>query len=66
MKPHFSDNSKYYEFHQSPMVELNVRDILKDMNLKQIQRWTLFSIVIGIVSGFGTIVFYLGNPKKAS
>lgn len=40
------------------MIELNVHDILKDMNLKQIQRWTLFSIVIGIVSGFGAVVFY--------
>jgi CIC family chloride channel protein len=60
MNSNFLDNSKYYEFYQSPMVELNVRNILKDMNLKQIQRWTLFSIVIGIVSGFGAIVFYLG------
>jgi CIC family chloride channel protein len=39
---------------------LNVREILKDINLKQIQRWTLLSIIIGVVSGFGAIVFYMG------
>jgi CIC family chloride channel protein len=45
-----------------PQVEsaLEIKEILKDLDLKQIQRWTLLSIIIGIVSGFGAIVFYLG------
>lgn len=39
---------------------MKINEILKDLELKQVQRWTLFSIVIGIVSGFGAILFYLG------
>ncbi|MFZ3382767.1 MAG: chloride channel protein [Candidatus Methanoperedens sp.] len=39
---------------------MKLKEILKDLELKQVQRWTLFSIVIGIVSGFGAILFYLG------
>jgi CIC family chloride channel protein len=39
---------------------LKFEQIFKDLNLRQVQRWTLFSIVIGIVSGFGAILFYLG------
>jgi len=39
---------------------LKINEILKDLDLKQVQRWTLFSIVIGIVSGFGAVLFYLG------
>jgi CIC family chloride channel protein len=39
---------------------LNIGEVIKEINLKQFQRWTLLSIVIGIVSGFGAIVFYLG------
>jgi CIC family chloride channel protein len=39
---------------------LKINEILKDLELKQVQRWTLFSIVIGIDSGFGAILFYLG------
>jgi CIC family chloride channel protein len=39
---------------------LKIIDILKDLELKQVQRWTLFSIIIGIVSGFGAIIFFLG------
>ncbi|MCG2727192.1 MAG: chloride channel protein [Candidatus Methanoperedenaceae archaeon] len=35
-------------------------EILKELNLRQVQRWAIFSIVIGIVSGFGAILFYLG------
>lgn len=39
---------------------MKIREILKDLDLKQVQRWTLFSILIGIVSGFGATLFYLG------
>jgi len=39
---------------------LKLNEILKDLNLRQVQRWTLFSIIIGIVSGFGAVIFYLG------
>lgn len=39
---------------------MKIHDILKDLNLRQVQRWTLFGIIIGIVSGFGAIIFYLG------
>ena len=39
---------------------MKINEILKDLELKQVQRWTLFSIVIGIVSGFGAILFYIG------
>ncbi|MGB8216865.1 MAG: chloride channel protein [Candidatus Methanoperedens sp.] len=39
---------------------MKLKEILKEFNLKELQRWTLFSIVIGIVSGFGAILFYLG------
>lgn len=39
---------------------MKIIDILKDLELKQVQRWTLFSIIIGIVSGFGAIIFFLG------
>ncbi len=35
-------------------------EILKELNLRQVQRWAIFSIVIGIVSGFGAILFYIG------
>lgn len=38
---------------------MNISEILKDINLRQIRRWTLLSIVIGIVSGFAAIAFYL-------
>ena len=41
-------------------LNLKLKEILKDFNLKELQRWTLFSIIIGIVSGFGAILFYLG------
>lgn len=41
-------------------MNLKLNEILKELNLKEVQRWTLFSIVIGIVSGFGAILFYLG------
>lgn len=41
-------------------LSLKLKEILKDLDLKQIQRWTIFSIVIGIVSGFGAVLFYLG------
>lgn len=39
---------------------MKLNEILKELNLRQVQRWTLFSIIIGIVSGFGAILFYLG------
>lgn len=39
---------------------LKLREHLNELNLKQVQRWTLFSIIIGVVSGFGAILFYLG------
>ncbi|MCX9084835.1 MAG: chloride channel protein [Candidatus Methanoperedens sp.] len=39
---------------------MKINEILKELDLKQVQRWTLFSIVIGIVSGFGAVLFYLG------
>ncbi len=39
---------------------MKLNEILKDLNLRQVQRWAIFSIVIGIVSGFGAILFYLG------
>ncbi|VVB89334.1 Inosine-5'-monophosphate dehydrogenase [uncultured archaeon] len=39
---------------------MKINEILKEFNLRQIQRWTIFSIVIGIVSGFGAVLFYLG------
>jgi CIC family chloride channel protein len=39
---------------------LKINEILKDLDLKQVQRWTLFSIIIGIVSGFGAVLFYIG------
>lgn len=41
-------------------LNLKLKEILKEFNLKQVQRWTIFSIIIGIVSGFGAILFYLG------
>ncbi len=41
-------------------MNLKLKEILKELNLRQVQRWTLFSIIIGIVSGFGAILFYLG------
>ncbi|PKL54678.1 MAG: chloride channel protein [Candidatus Methanoperedenaceae archaeon HGW-Methanoperedenaceae-1] len=34
--------------------------MLNELDLRQVQRWTLFSFIIGIVSGFGAILFYLG------
>ncbi|CAG0958856.1 H(+)/Cl(-) exchange transporter ClcA [Methanosarcinales archaeon] len=39
---------------------MKINEILKEFNLRQVQRWAIFSIVIGIVSGFGAILFYLG------
>lgn len=39
---------------------MKIRDILNELDLRQVQRWTLFSIIIGIVSGFGAILFYIG------
>jgi CIC family chloride channel protein len=39
---------------------LKLNEILKEFNLRQVQRWAIFSIVIGIVSGFGAVLFYLG------
>ena len=39
---------------------MKLNELLKDLELKQVRRWTLLSIVIGIVSGFGAILFYLG------
>ncbi|MDW7727396.1 MAG: chloride channel protein [Candidatus Methanoperedens sp.] len=39
---------------------MKIREILNELDLRQVQRWTLFSIIIGIVSGFGAILFYLG------
>jgi CIC family chloride channel protein len=39
---------------------LKIREILNELDLRQVQRWTLFSFIIGIVSGFGAILFYLG------
>lgn len=39
---------------------MKLREILNELDLRQVQRWTLFSIIIGIVSGFGAILFYLG------
>ncbi|VVB90765.1 Zinc metalloprotease [uncultured archaeon] len=39
---------------------MKLNEILKELNLREVQRWTLFSIVIGIVAGFGAILFYLG------
>ncbi|VVB94405.1 Zinc metalloprotease [uncultured archaeon] len=41
-------------------LNLKLKEFLKEFNLRQVQRWTLFSIVIGIVAGFGAILFYLG------
>ncbi|VVB86855.1 Uncharacterised protein [uncultured archaeon] len=39
---------------------MKLNEILKELNLREVQRWTLFSVVIGIVAGFGAILFYLG------
>ncbi|MCX9013302.1 MAG: chloride channel protein [Candidatus Methanoperedens sp.] len=39
---------------------MKIREILNELDLRQVQRWTLFSFIIGIVSGFGAILFYLG------
>lgn len=39
---------------------MKIREVINEINLKQIQRWTLFGIVIGIVSGFAAVLFYLG------
>lgn len=39
---------------------MKINEILKEFNLRQVQRWAIFSIAIGIVSGFGAILFYLG------
>ncbi|MBU4221273.1 MAG: chloride channel protein [Euryarchaeota archaeon] len=39
---------------------MKIREVIKEINLKQIQRWTLFGIVIGIVSGFAAVLFYMG------
>ncbi len=39
---------------------LKLKEILKELNLRELQKWVIFSIVIGIVSGFGAILFYLG------
>ena len=39
---------------------MKLNEFFKGLELKQVQRWTLFSILIGIVSGFGAILFYLG------
>ncbi len=47
-------------FISAPRLTLSINKIFKDIDLKQTQRWTLFSIIIGIVSGFGAIIFYLG------
>jgi len=41
-------------------LNLKLNEILKDLNLRQVQRWAIFSIIIGIVSGFGAILFYMG------
>ncbi len=41
-------------------LNLKLKEILKELNLRQLQRWTIFSIIIGIVSGFGSVLFYLG------
>ena len=39
---------------------MKINEILKEFNLRQVQRWAIFSIVIGVVSGFGAVLFYLG------
>lgn len=54
---------KHDEFHQHADVDnfnVKLNEVLKELNLRQFQRWALFSIVIGIVSGIGAIVFYMG------
>ncbi len=38
---------------------MSVHDILHE-NLRLVQRWTLYSILIGIVSGLGAVLFYIG------
>ena len=41
-------------------MDLKLKEISKEFNFRQVQRWAIYSIVIGIVSGFGAILFYLG------
>src|SRR3990172_10965045 len=41
-------------------MNLKLNGILKELNLRKVNRWAIFSIVIGIVSGFGAVLFYLG------
>lgn len=41
-------------------MDLKLKEVSKEFNFRQVQRWAVFSIVIGIVSGFGAILFYLG------
>lgn len=41
-------------------MDLKIKEILNGFDLKQIHRWTIFSIIIGIFSGFGAVVFYYG------
>ncbi|MFZ3382638.1 MAG: chloride channel protein [Candidatus Methanoperedens sp.] len=41
-------------------MNLKFKEFSKEFNFRQVQRWAIFSIVIGIVSGFGAILFYIG------
>lgn len=41
-------------------MDFKLKEISKEFNFRKVQRWAIFSIVIGIVSGFGAILFYLG------
>ena len=37
-----------------------IHEIIRELNLKQVQRWTALSILVGIVGGIVAIIFYSG------
>jgi len=38
----------------------NIHEIIRELNLKEVQRWTALSILVGIVGGIVAIIFYSG------
>jgi CIC family chloride channel protein len=37
-----------------------INDIIRELDLKQVQRWTLLSTLVGVAGGLAAILFYIG------